>query len=62
MKWKHDSPEAHAYMVADNKLTDESDWNYEQLQTLNENIKLEGFDNTLTGFDDVELKEIETKN
>jgi len=61
MQWKHDSPEALAYMVADNKLTDESDWNYGQLQTLNENIELQGFDVELTGFDDVELKTIETQ-
>jgi len=61
MKWNHQDPEALSYMVADNKLTDESDWNYAGLKTLNENIELQGFDVTLTGFDDVELKEIETK-
>ncbi len=61
MPHQHDSPEALAYMVADNKLTDESEWNYGELQLITEEIKLEGFDVTLTGFEDVELKEIETK-
>jgi DNA modification methylase len=48
-------------MLADNKLGEESDWNYGKLQTLNEDLKLAGFDIKLTGFNETELKEIETK-
>ncbi|BDZ68580.1 ParB/Srx family N-terminal domain-containing protein [Methanobacterium ferruginis] len=51
MNHSHDAPEALAYMVADNKLTEESDWNYAKLEALNENLQLEGFDTTLTAFD-----------
>jgi len=61
MEHLHDSPEAIAYMLADNKLTDESDWNYGKLESNFQNIKLKGFDVELTGFEDVELKEVETK-
>jgi DNA modification methylase len=57
MQHLHDSPEALAYMVADNKLTDESDWNYGKLKPLCQELKIEGFDTTLTGF---EQKEIQT--
>lgn len=61
MKHMHDSPEAIAYMLADNKLNEESDWNYGKLQTINEGLRLQGFDVTLTGFENSELQEIETK-
>lgn len=61
MDHKHDSPEALAYMVADNKLTDESDWNYGDLELVFEDIKLEGFDVELTGFNIDEQLEVETK-
>ncbi|HNR25648.1 MAG TPA: ParB/Srx family N-terminal domain-containing protein [Methanobacteriaceae archaeon] len=54
MAHKHDTPEALAYMVADNKLTDESTWNYSDLELVFEDIKLEHFDVTLTGFEDTE--------
>jgi hypothetical protein len=55
---KHDEPEAIAYMVADNKLTDESDWNYGKLTTNFEALESEGFDPTITGFDSVEIESI----
>ncbi len=61
MKHMHDSPEAIAYMLADNKLNEESDWNYGKLQSINEGLKLAGFDASLTGFNEIELKEIDTK-
>lgn len=54
MTHRHDSPEALAYMVADNKLTDESDWNYADLEIIFEDLKLEHFDITLTGFNEDE--------
>jgi len=52
MEHLHDSPEAIAYMVADNKLTDESDWNYGKLESNFEGLKVAGFDVELTGFDE----------
>ncbi|MBT9151268.1 MAG: hypothetical protein DDT40_01456 [candidate division WS2 bacterium] len=56
MKHKHDSPEARAYMVADNKLTDDSTWDNGKLRTAFRDLKLEGFDVELTGFENVELE------
>ena len=56
MQHLHDSPEAFAYMVADNKLTDESDWNYGKLEPLCQELKIEGFDTTLTGFEEKEIQ------
>lgn len=61
MKHVHDSCEAVAYMLADNKLGEESDWNYGKLQTINTDLKLANFDVMLTGFNETELQEIETK-
>mgnify|MGYP000927918717 CR=1 FL=1 len=61
MKHLHDSPEAKAYMIADNKLTDESEWNYGKLEPIFEELELEGFDLQLTGFEDKELREVENK-
>lgn len=61
MPHQHDSPEAIAYMVADNKLTDSSDFDYGKLELNFEELKLEGFDLELTGFDELEVKEVERK-
>ena len=61
MKHLHNTPEAVAYMLADNKLNEESDWNYGKLQTINTDLRLKGFDVTLTGFNETELQEIEIK-
>jgi ParB-like chromosome segregation protein Spo0J len=58
MPHTHNSPEALSYMVADNKLTDESSWNYGSLEGVFEDIKLTGFDVTLTGFDDTDIPTI----
>jgi ParB-like chromosome segregation protein Spo0J len=54
MEHQHDSPEAIAYMVADNKLTDESDWNYGKLDLVFTELKLKHYDLNLTGFDENE--------
>ena len=61
MKHMHDSPEAIAYMLADNKLNEESDWNYGKLQNIKDELGLLGFDVSLTGFNEIELEEIDTK-
>jgi site-specific DNA-methyltransferase (adenine-specific) len=58
----HDSPKALSYMIADNKLTDESDWNYGKLEPLIDRIDLEGFDLSLTGFEEKERKELPSLN
>ena len=55
MAYKHDTPEAIAYMLVDNKLTDESDWDYGKLELAFDELKLEGFNLELTGFDELEL-------
>jgi hypothetical protein len=55
VKYNHDTPEAIALMLSDNKLAELSNWNYGKLEALNDTLELEGFDTTLTGFDD-ELK------
>lgn len=61
MTHRHDSPEAQAYMIADNKLTDESDWNYADLEIIFEDLKLEDFEVELTGFDQNQIQEVEEK-
>ncbi|OPX58899.1 MAG: DNA methylase [Methanobacterium sp. PtaB.Bin024] len=61
MPHQHDSPEAIAYMVADNKLTDSSDFDYGKLELNFEELELKGFNLELTGFNNTELKEVETK-
>lgn len=61
MQHKGESPEALAYMVADNKLTDESDWNYADLEIIFDDLKLEDFEVELTGFDDTEVMEVGEK-
>lgn len=60
-KHKHDSPEAIALMLSDNKLAELSNWNYGKLQPLQHNLEIAGFDTTLTGFENTELEEIDTK-
>ena len=59
MEHQHDSPEAFAYMVTDNKLTDESDWNYGKLEPLIGEIELTGFDLSLTGFENKESNNLQ---
>lgn len=62
MKHQHDSPEAIAYMLADNKLAEKSGWNYPELSELSIDLELQGFDVTLTGFDEIELKALKQNN
>ena len=57
----HDDPEAIAYMLADNKLPENSYWNYGKLDTNFNDLKVAGFDVELSGFDNVELKEVDGK-
>jgi hypothetical protein len=61
VEYNHDQPEAIAIMDSDNRLAELSDWNYGKLETHFEGLKLEGFDLTLTGFDEDELKKIKEK-
>ena len=44
-----------AYVIADNKLTLNSDWDSELLKVELADLELSGFDISITGFDDVEL-------
>ena len=60
-KRKHDEPEAISYMLADNKLGEKSDWDYGKLETNFNDLKVAGFDVELSGFDNVELKEVDRK-
>lgn len=57
----HSSSEAIALMLSDNKLAELSNWNYGKLQPLQHNLEIAGFDTTLTGFEETEIQEIETK-
>jgi DNA modification methylase len=59
---KHDEPEAIAYMIADNKLAEKSNWIPSKLEKLTTNLKLRNFDISLTGFDLPELKKIQNEN
>lgn len=62
MKWKHSDPEAKAYMVADNRLTDLSEWNYADLELVYDDLKIEGYDTKLTGFEEhPKTYKVETK-
>ncbi len=47
---------AEAYMIADNRLQDETDWDYEVLKDLIDQIDAQGVDVLLTGFDEYELE------
>ena len=44
-----------AYVIADNKLALNAGWDQEQLKIELGELQLEGFDLSLTGFDDAEL-------
>lgn len=54
-EYLHDSPEAIALMLADNKLAEESYWNFPQLEELSIDLDTAEFDISLTGFDINEL-------
>lgn len=54
--------QARAYVIADNQLAVLSDWDRETLRVELEELKLDGFDITLTGFDDVPTAAVEPKD
>ncbi len=49
-----------AYRIADNKTATFSEWDMELLALEFDDLKAEGFDLELTGFDDAELMDLET--
>ncbi len=49
-----------AYRIADNKAATFSEWDMELLALEFDDLKAEGFDLELTGFDDAELMDLET--
>lgn len=55
VEYNHDTPEAIALMDADNKLGELSDWDYDKLEGHFEDLKLQGFNLQLTGFNDDEI-------
>lgn len=61
VKHKHDSPQAIALMIADNKLAEKSGWKYPELDALSIDLELAEFDVSITGFDHIELNQIKTE-
>lgn len=55
MKWRHDDPEAIAYMLADNRSAEKSHWNTTKLEMVGKGLKLKNFNLELTGFNPLEL-------
>jgi len=49
---------AEAYLIADNRLQDETDWDYEKLENLLNSIAEKGLDLKITGFSEVEIEGI----
>lgn len=49
---------AEAYLIADNKLQDETDWDEDMLKELINEIDSQGVDLTITGFDLDEIEEL----
>ncbi|MGB4501179.1 MAG: ParB/Srx family N-terminal domain-containing protein [Natronincolaceae bacterium] len=47
---------AEAYMIADNRLQEETDWDYEKLESLLGNMTESGFDLEITGFSEIEVE------
>lgn len=52
---------AEAYMIADNKLQDETDWDYLKLKDLLAEIDTGEFDIGITGFDEQEIEDLMNK-
>jgi hypothetical protein len=52
------SNKAKAYMIADNKLTDESTWDYEKLAEIFEEMDTVDFDVSVSGFEVDEVDEL----
>jgi len=51
---------AEAYLIADNRLQDETDWDYEKLKDLLQELDTGEFDLELTGFDMGEIEDLMT--
>jgi ParB-like chromosome segregation protein Spo0J len=49
---------AEAYLIADNRLQDETDWDYEKLESLLDSIAGKGLDLEITGFSKIEIEGI----
>lgn len=56
--WDTDDETAKAYCIADNKLAEESEWDFTPLADLLSELDSGAFDITLTGFELPELREI----
>jgi DNA modification methylase len=52
---------AEAYLIADNRLQDETDWDYEKLEDLLQDLDAGDFDLELTGFDMGEIEDLMTQ-
>ena len=52
---------ADAYLIADNRLQDETDWDYEKLEDLLQELDAGEFDLELTGFDMDEIEDLMTQ-
>lgn len=52
---------ATAYMIADNKLQDETDWDMPALKDLLEELDTGAFDMDITGFDELEIEDLMTQ-
>jgi DNA modification methylase len=52
---------AEAYLIADNRLQDETDWDYEKLKDLLQDLDTGEFDLELTGFDMSEIEDLMTQ-
>lgn len=49
---------ATAYLIADNKLQEETDWDLAVLKDLMDDLKIDGFDLELTGFSEEEIEDL----
>ncbi len=52
---------AEAYMIADNKLQDETDWDFPKLKDLLQELDTGEFDIEITGFDENEIENLMTQ-
>jgi len=59
MKWKHDSPEALTYLIADNKSSELATWDNKLLLDDLKELDIGKLDVKLTMFNDLELKELD---
>jgi ParB/RepB/Spo0J family partition protein len=55
-----DDVKARAYIIADNKTASLSTWNNDDLKSMMDELKEDGFDLTKTGFTEAELKSLDS--